>query len=158
MHIDFKPNIYLNQEQHQEQKAISIAIQQQTVIHQEVKNVQGLFKNFKQDILEEVEIEIKDEKEKTRIKNELQKADNAFSELEKAASDGKKEIEAGTKSRIKEFIDNLSDKNSRINKAFKLVSKGAEKIQKLGRVYNKFALYFTLPSIPPILLGEENKG
>ena len=114
-------------------------------------------KNLKEDILGEVEIEIEDEKEKKRIKNELGKVENAFFELEKAASEGKKELPVSTKNRIAEFIDNLSDKNSRINKALRLVSKGAEKVQKLGRVYNKFAPYFTLPSIPPILLGKENK-
>ncbi len=129
--------------------------QQQTVtVHQEVKNVQGLLKNLKEDILGEVEIEVEDEKEKKRIENELQKAENAFSELEKAASDGKKEIDEGTKSRIEEFIESLKDENSRINKALKLVSNGAEKVQRLGRVYNKFAPYFALPSIPPILLGK----
>jgi len=132
------------------------ATQQQTVT-QEVKNVQGLFKNLKEDILEEVEIEIDDPREKKRIKNELEKVDDAFSELEKAASEGKKELPASTKSRIGEFIDNLSDENSRINKALKLVSKGAEKVQKLGRLYNQFAPYFVLPSIPPILLGKDDK-
>jgi len=134
------------------------ATQQQAVtIHQEVKNVQGLFKNLKEDILSEAEIEIEDDKEKKRIKNELGKVESAFSELEKAASEGKKEIDEGTKSRIGEFIDNLSDENSRINKALKLVSKGAKKVQKLGGVYNKLAPYFALPSIPPALLGKENK-
>jgi internalin A len=139
-------------------KANLTSTQQQTItVHQEVKNVQGLFKNLKEDILDEIETEIDDDKEKQRIKNELQKAENAFNELEKAASEGKKEIDAGTKSRIGEFIDNLSDENSRINKALKLVSKGADKVQKLGRFYNKVAPYFALPSIPPILLGKEKK-
>jgi len=139
-------------------KANLTATQQQSVnVHQEVKTVQGLFKNLKDDILDEVEIEIEDEKEKKRIKNELEKVDDAFKELEKAASEGKKELPAGTKSRIGEFIDNLSDENSRINKALKLVSKGAEKVQKLGRLYNQFAPYFVLPSIPPILLGKNDK-
>jgi Leucine-rich repeat (LRR) protein/GTPase SAR1 family protein len=136
------------------QVATLIATQQQTVT-QNVKAVQGLFKNLKDDILDEVEIEMKDEKEKKRIKNELEKVDEAFSELEKAASEGKKEIPENTKSRIGEFIDNLSDENSRINKALKLVSNGAEKVQKLGRIYNQFAPYFVLPVIPPVLLGKE---
>ncbi|MFZ0034275.1 MAG: hypothetical protein WAK60_04715 [Sedimentisphaerales bacterium] len=143
-----------NPQQNARQEATLTATQQQTVT-QEVKDVQVLLKNLKADILEEVEIEIEDEKEKKRIKNELQKAEDAFNELEKAASEGKKEVDEGTKSRIGEFIDNLSDENSRINKALKLVSNGVEKVQKLGRVYNKFAPYFALPSIPPILLGKD---
>jgi GTPase SAR1 family protein len=154
IHIDFKPNIHVHQEQGQQQEATQTATQQQTVI-QEVRNVQGLFKNLKKDILDEVEIEIADEKEKQRIKNELDNADAAFSELEQAASEGKKELPVSTKSRIGEFIDKLSDENSRINKALRLVSKGADKVQKLGRFYNKVAPYFTLPSIPLILLGKD---
>jgi len=154
IHIDFKPNIHVHQEQQQQQEATQTATQQQTVI-QEVRNVQGLFKNLKEDILDEVEIEIEDEKEKQRIKNELDNADAAFSELEKAAAEGKKELPVSTKSRIGEFIDKLSDENSRINKALRLVSKGAEKVQQLGRFYNKVAPYFALPSIPAILLGKE---
>jgi len=154
VNIDFKPVIHVHQEQQQD--ATLTANQQQTVT-QEVKNVQGLFKNLKDDILDEIDIEIDDEKEKKRIKNELQKAENAFNELEKAASDGKKELPESTKGRIAEFVDNLSDENSRINKALKYVSNGAEKVQMLGRIYNKFAPYFAIPSIPPILLGKEDK-
>ena len=135
----------------------NVTQEQAVTVHQEVKNVQGLFKNLKEDILGEVEIEIEDDKEKKRIANELEKAQNAFKELEKAASEGKQEIDAGTKSRIGEFIDNLSDKDSRINKALKLVSSGAKKVQELGRVYNKFTPYFAIPSIPPVLLGKESK-
>ncbi|OQY02095.1 MAG: hypothetical protein B6I26_01850 [Desulfobacteraceae bacterium 4572_130] len=81
-----------------------------------------------------------------------------FNELEKAVLQDKKEINEGTKNRLKEFFDNLLDKNSRINKVLKFVLKGTEKVQKLGQVYNKFAPYFTLPTIPPILLGKENKN
>lgn len=154
--IDFKPHIHIQQEQKQQQEAALTATQQQTVT-QEVKTVQGLFKNLKKDILEEVEIEIEDEKEKKRITNELQKVETAFGELEQAASEGNKELDEGTKSRLAEFIDNLSDENSRINKTLKLVSKGAEKAQKLARVYNNFAPFFALPSVPPILLGEDKK-
>ena len=85
----------------------------------------------------------------------MDKVDAAFSELEQAAAEGKKELPMSTKSRIGEFIDKLSDENSRINKALRLVSKGADKVQQLGRFYNKVAPYFALPSIPPILLGKE---
>ena len=105
--------------------------------------------------MEEVDIEIEDEKEKKRIANELNKTEKAFEELEKAAENDKKEIDAGTKSRLQDFIDNLADKNSRINKALKFVSNGTKKMQKLARLYNNFAPFFILPSVPPFLLGKE---
>ncbi|MDJ0903214.1 MAG: COR domain-containing protein [Xenococcus sp. MO_188.B8] len=148
------PQVNTNLEANLEAKLT--ATQQQTLT-QEIKTVQGLFKNLKEDLIEEVELEIEDEKEQKRIKNELQKIEKAFSELEQAASDGQKQLNPATKNRLEEFIDNLSDEDSRINKALKLVSNGAQKVQKLGRTYNKVAPYFALPSIPPVLLGNEDK-
>ncbi len=147
------PQMHVHQEQKQE--STLTATQQQTVT-QEIKNVHGLFKNLKDDIFDEVDLKIKDEKEKQRIKNDLIKTEKAFAELEKAASEGKKELDTGTKSRLAEFIENLSDENSRINKALKLVSKGTKKAQDLAKVYNKFAPYFALPSVPDIFLGKNN--
>jgi hypothetical protein len=38
-----------------------------------------------------------------------------------------------------------------------VVEKGAEEVQKLGRIYNQIALYFVLPVIRLILLGKEKK-
>lgn len=130
-------------------------VTQQQTVTQNVKIVQDLFKNLKDDILAEVEIEVDDEKEKKRIKNELQKTEETLCELEKAASEGKKEVSEGLKDRLKEFFDNLSNEDSRLNKALKLVSKGAEKLQKFGKFYNNVAPFFALPSIPPVLLGNK---
>ena len=129
--------------------------QQMVTVTQQIQTARGLFKNLKEDILGEIDIEIDDEKEKKRVANELNKADNAFKELEKAASEGKKELDESTKSRLSEFIDNLSDENSRIRKALKLVEKGAKKTQGLAKIYNKFAPYFALPSVPDIFLGKQ---
>lgn len=142
-----------NPKVHVQQEVSQTATQHQTV-SLEIKSVNGLFRNLKEDILDEIDIELDDEKEKKRIRKELEKADTAFTSLEKAAGEGKKEIDEGTRSRIAEFIDNLSDESSRLNKALKLVSKGAEKAQKLGKTYNKIAPFFGLPVVPPILLGD----
>ena len=124
-------------------------------VKQEVKNVIGEFKNLKDDIMEEVDIEVEDEKEKKRIANELNKTEKAFAALEKAAESDTKEIDEGTKSRFKEFFKNLGDENSRISKALKFVSNGTEKVQELARLYNNFAPFFLLPSVPRFLLGKE---
>ncbi len=155
INIDFRPNIKVHQEQEQQQKQKQEVSQEVKV---EVKNAEGLFKNLKEDILDEIDIEIKDEKEKTRIKNDLKKVEKAFSELNEAACEGKKELETGTKNRLEDFIDKLADENSRINKALNLVERGKDKAQKLARVYNKFAPYFALPSVPDVLLGKESNS
>jgi internalin A len=131
---------------------IDITIDINIQITQNITDAQSLFKNLKQDILDEADIEIEDEKEIKRIKNELKKIEKALNEL-KTAAEAKKEPEAGTKTRFKEFINNISDKNSKINKALELVSNGTETLQKFGRLYNKFAPFCALPSIPDIFFG-----
>ncbi len=138
------------------QRAELSASQQQTV-REDVNIARGLLENLKEDILDEVNVEVEDEKEKKRIQNDLKKAEKAFSALEKAAVEGNNELPSGVKSRLADFIDNLADENSRTNKAIKLVSKGAEKGRALALSYNTFAPWFTLPSIPPALLGDEKK-
>ncbi|MEW6088647.1 MAG: COR domain-containing protein [bacterium] len=147
--VNSNTNIYIQQEQKQE--STLTATQSQTLI-QDVKNFQGLFKNLKEDILDEVDIEITDDKEKKRIQNELQNTEKAFSELEKVASKGEKEVNLSVRKRIEEFIDYFSNENSRVNKALRLISTSKKRLQDIGKGYNKFAPFFGLPSIPKILL------
>ncbi len=124
-------------------------------VTQQVKNVQGLFKNLKEDILDEIDIEIEDEKEKKRIQNELVKGEKAFAGLEKAAEKGQTQLDEGLKERVEKFVKNLFDENSRIRRGLRFVGDGIPRVQKLGRWYNKIAQNFGLNSIPPLLLGEE---
>ena len=105
-------------------------------------------------MLDEVEIEFGDPKETRRLQKELEKADEAISALEESLSEGKKELPVTVKERLGEFIDNLADEDSRINKALKLVGKGSEKAKKLAKYYNNCAPFLGLPSVPPVLLGE----
>lgn len=128
------------------------ANQQQTVsqVTENMQTVQALFKNLKEDIFEEIDIEVDDAKQKKRITNDLQKAENAFAELEKAASQSSETIDTATTSRIEEFIDHLADKDSRINKALAYVSKSSDKIKALAQSYNKVAAHFALTTIPEV--------
>ncbi len=106
-----------------------IVSQSQTVtveIKQDTVDAHSLFKKLKDDILKEVDIEIDDEKEKKRIVNDLQNAEEAFAEVEKTAAEGKKAY-AGTKDRFKDFIAEVDDGNSRINRTLRLVKKGSGK-------------------------------
>ena len=120
------------------------------------KDAQALFRNLKDDILDEAEIEIEDEKEKKRVTRELDKAEKAMTEAEEAAAQGK-EPDAATKSRLAEFFNSLADKTSRLGKALEFVDQGAQKVQKLARTYNSIASNIGLPTVPPLLLGKESK-
>ncbi|MFT5162226.1 MAG: hypothetical protein ACI9FJ_000794, partial [Alteromonadaceae bacterium] len=139
------------------QEAILTATQTQTVVVtiENVMDVQGLFANLKEDIFDEIDIEIDDEKERRRVKNDLQKAQKAFDALEKAAGNKSKTLDNASRHRLKEFVSNIGDEDSRLNRALEFVDRGKDKLQALGRAYNKIAPNFTLPSIPPILLGSE---
>jgi hypothetical protein len=144
----FQLNVNITAEPQVDQTTTQIS-----TIPEDLKTIQGLLKNLIQDMLDEVEIEFGDPKETKRLAKELEKAEAAFAELEQVVAQGETELSTSTQSRIGEFIDNLADENSRINKALKLVSKGTKKLQELGQTYNKIAPYFTLPAISPILLG-----
>ncbi|XCN71643.1 MAG: leucine-rich repeat domain-containing protein [Candidatus Electrothrix aestuarii] len=122
----------------------------------QLKDAQALFRNLKDDILDEAEIEIEDEKEKKRVARELDKAEKAMTAAEKAVQEGK-EPDAATKSRLEEFFNSLADKSSRLGKALKFVDQGTQKVQKLARTYNSIAGNIGLPTVPPLLLGKESK-
>ncbi|MGX9727275.1 MAG: COR domain-containing protein [Candidatus Electronema sp. VV] len=131
-----------HQSQHQQQSANLL------------KEAQGLFRNLKEDIIAEADIEFDDAKEKKRVENELTKAEKALAEAESAAAEGK-EPDAAAKGRLEEFFNSLADKSSRLGKLLESVDQGAEKVRKLARTYNKVAENIGLPSVPPLLLGKE---
>jgi internalin A len=122
----------------------------------QLQETKSLFRNLKEDILEEADIEIEDEKEKKRVANELNKAEKALTEAESAAEQGR-EPDAATKSRLEEFFTSLADNSSRLGKALEFVDQGTQKVQKLARTYNGIATNFGLPSVPPLLLGDDQK-
>ncbi len=149
INIDVSPHIHMHQEQGQKQEQTQ---QQSVEVHQEVVDVQNLFKNLKDDVIDEINIEIEDRKEVKRISNELEKVQAALNELEKAASNNVKYINAGVKGRLTEFFDNLADEDSRLNRGLKMVSKGKDKAQSIAKLYNNFAPFFCLPSVPEFLI------
>lgn len=106
----------------------------------ENRQAQGLFRNLKEDILAEAEIEFDEEKEKKRVQNELKKAEDALAEAESAAKKGEKPDAAA---------------KSRLGKVLEFAANGAGKAQELARTYNKVAKNIGLPAVPPLLLGKE---
>ncbi|MCI5212637.1 MAG: hypothetical protein D3910_28475, partial [Candidatus Electrothrix sp. ATG2] len=125
-------------------------------LRNQFKDAQALFRNLKDDILEEADIEIEDEKEKKRVANELNKAEKALTEAETAVEQGT-EPDTATKSRLEEFFNSLADKSSRLGKALDFVDQNTQKVQKLARTYNNIAGNVGLPTVPPLLLGKEQK-
>ncbi|MBW1616095.1 MAG: leucine-rich repeat domain-containing protein [Deltaproteobacteria bacterium] len=125
-----------------------------TIIQENIIDAKGLFENLKEDIFDEIEIEIDDEKAQKRTKKELEKVERTLSKIETAAREDKK-ADAGIKDRMQGFINSLSDKNSNISKSIKSAAKIKDGFQKFGKVYNKIASFMVLPSIPDIFLGDK---
>ena len=63
-----------------------------------------------------------------------------------------KDVPAITKSRLKRFWDDLSDENSSIYKALKVLRKGRDYGVNIAEMYNKVAENIGLPSVPPLAL------
>ena len=126
-------------------------VSQEVQLH--MQEMLGAFQNLLDDIADEVEIELEDEKEQKRITKELEKVQKALTELEESNKKGTKEISAKSKSKIAQFFDDLTNKDSRLRKGFNLVEDGAKKLKNIASYYNLVAPSFGLPAIPTDLLG-----
>jgi len=109
----------------------------------QVKETLNLFTNFKKDILSE----IKDIEENEHIKYEFEKIENVLTEVEKAINN-KKDFNITVRNYLIEFVENISNANSRMNKIVKSVSESTKKFNKFANVYNKCAYVFDLSLFP----------
>ena len=145
-------NTEVNQTNTQDSQQVSnLTATQEQSVGIEISNIQGVFKNIKSDILEELDIEVDDDKDKRRLTNELNKVEKAFDEMAAVKNKGGV-LPVSTFERLSEFSKDLQDEDSRIRKAFSLISKGKDKAQKLAASYNKVAPYFSLPNVPAVFL------
>ena len=149
-----------NSQQHVSQdnkQEVNQKVSQEQQVSQEVQlhmqEMLGAFQNLLDDIADEVEIEVEDEKEQKRITKEIEKVQKALVELEESNKEGTKEISAKSKSKIAQFFDDLTNKDSRLRKGFNLVEDGAKKLKKVASYYSLVAPSFGLPAIPTDLLG-----
>ncbi len=147
IHIDFKPNIQVHQEQHVEQK-------QKTSIKIDVKVIGELLgeaEMLKEDIVRELEIKKVPTEEIKLVRSDVEVAEKAIKEIESAQKQNQ-EPTTNSKNRLKRFIDDLSDEKSSIHKALKLLRKGRDYGVGLAETYNKIAENIGMPNVPPVAL------
>ena len=136
----FSPQQHNTQKNQQEVKQTNRQTQEVSqTLQQHTQHMLGAFNTLLEDIADEVELEIEDEKEQKRAKKDIEKIKQALSELEKAKAEGAKELPAASKSRIAGFFDALADKDSRLNKCFSAVERGAKKLGDVVNWYNKMS-------------------
>ena len=106
----------------------------------DLPTVQSDFSKFKREV----------EKFDTDLKEELEDLEKELLEIT-PNSEPSKINKAMNKLSI--FMQKLNDDNSKFNRIIKGTKKGIELAQKLGKTYNKFAQYLTLPQVPDLFLG-----
>lgn len=79
-------------------------------------------------------------------------AETAIQELEEAQKNNQ-ELKPKSKNRLKQFIDDLSDEESSIHKALKLLRKGKQYAVNIAKGYNSIAQNIGLSSVPPEILN-----
>jgi len=104
----------------------------------ELPNLKDIVQQLKND--EEVPVE---------LKNEIQTIDTELLDVE---PDDAESIDKKPLKRIKRIFEQLTEEDSSLNKAVHKSKQLKEKIQKLGKSYNKFAQWLALPVIPDLLL------
>uniref|UniRef100_Q3AT94 non-specific serine/threonine protein kinase n=1 Tax=Chlorobium chlorochromatii (strain CaD3) TaxID=340177 RepID=Q3AT94_CHLCH len=115
----------------------------QLELHQHIEELQGRFRILKEDLLDEVEIELEDPKEQKRLFNELNKVENAITEMAEAAnSEQPKRLSSAVRERLDGFLESLHNPDSRLNKVLQAVEKGAERVKTLSDIYQKCKPFF----------------
>ena len=121
---------------------------QQLELRQNIEELKGKFTNLKQEILDEAEVELVDNKEHIRLSKELDRVEEAIIEIEQAASEQQPRLSAAIKDRFDNFMTSVTDENSRLNKLLKLVSKGVERAQTVTDLYHKCSSLFESLPVP----------
>jgi internalin A len=96
---------------------------------------------------------LKDELENlnSKIDSDLEKIQDSLDEL--STNSDNREL-AKPFNKLYRLLDKLSDPNSDYNKVIIGTQKGIELAQKVGRTYNKFAQWLSMPQVPDLFLGK----
>ena len=119
-----------------------------------INNILGEVQNLKEDFEDEKKLILKggvNEDDYDVTLKDIGKAETAIQELE-AAQQQNQTLPEKSKSRLKRFINDLSDEKSTLHKGLKLLRKGKEYGVNLAELYNKVAANTGMPLVPPLAL------
>lgn len=117
----------------------------------EIQNLLGHTGMIKDRIARDLKIEGENQKEIDYALSDVDMAEEALVDIESAQAAGN-EPEPKSKSKLGEFIDDLSDEESTIHKTLKKLRKGRDYGVKLAETYNKIAGNIGMPIVPPAAL------
>lgn len=106
-----------------------------------INNILGEIQNLKEDFVDEKDLLLRhiDEVEYSVVHKEIEKAENAVQEIETSSNEGKP-IPAKVKSRLSQFISNLTDEKTTLGKCVKLLGNGVDFATKLVSLYGQLPL------------------
>ncbi len=118
-----------------------------------INNMLGEVQNLKEDFEDDKKLLIKnlDEDNYDATLRDIGKAEKAVEEIGEAQNKNEG-LPAKSTSRLKSFMDDLSNEKSTLHKGLKIMRKGRDYGVKIAELYNKVAENAGLPSLPPLTL------
>lgn len=141
----------LTSSNNQEQTATQTATQ--TVdISIELKNLKGTADYVLEDLVDDAEDEIENEREFAKVKKDCEKVTKAVNEIQGLESPEQADEKVGSFSRISDFLTGALDGSSRTGETLELLGDTVNKVRGLAKKYNTVASYFGMPVVPEVLL------
>lgn len=116
----------------------------------EIQSLRGDTEVLKEDIERELKIKNIPEEEIALAVSDVEAAESALEQIENAESI--EAVPAKSKSRLRRFINSLSNPDSTMHKTLKMLREGKDHGVQLAETYNKIASNFAMPLVPPAAL------
>lgn len=116
----------------------------------QIQNLRGDTEVLKEDIERELKIKNVSEEDIALAVSDVESAENALEQMESAESI--EAVPAKSKSRLRRFINSLSNPDSTMHKTLKMLREGKDHGVQLAETYNKIAGNFGMPLVPPAAL------
>jgi small GTP-binding protein len=116
-----------------------------------IQNFQGNIEMLKEDVARELKIKKVPKEEIELLTSDIEVVETSMKEIE-TAQQKNLPLPDKSKSRLKQFFDDLSNENSNLYKKLKLIRKGRDYAVNLAELYNKIAANTGLLLVPPLAL------
>lgn len=118
----------------------------------ELKGLKGTADYVLEDLKDEAESEIVNERDRVRFIKECDKVKYAIEKIENVDTPEKASENLGHFSRIRDFLSNAIEGTGNVGNAIQSLGDTISKVRDLAKKYNKIANFLGLPIVPEILL------
>ncbi|CDU15633.1 hypothetical protein VCR17J2_90139 [Vibrio coralliirubri] len=125
---------------------------QQVDLQIELKGLSGTAEYVLNDLKDEADFEIENERDKARFIKECDKVKEAITQIEQADTPEKANNNLGSFSRVQDFLSNALEGTGKVGETMQSLGDNISKVRELAKKYNKVASLLGLPVVPEILL------